>query len=87
MPFLAGPRTIAEFIEPAIVKSAVDAGRTKPGIIAQVPVLVSDDIDAAKDFVAEQLSFFEASAADLAAVGFSGIGQASASELSGCGCD
>jgi len=30
---------------------------------------VSDDVDAAGDFVAEQLSFCEASAADLAAVG------------------
>ena len=83
LPFLAGPRTIAEFIEPAIAKSAADAGRPKPRIIAQVPALVSDDVDAAKNFAAEQLSFFEtmpsyqkviaregiASAVDLAAVG------------------
>ena len=27
LPYLAGPRTIAEFIEPAIAKSAADAGR------------------------------------------------------------
>jgi alkanesulfonate monooxygenase SsuD/methylene tetrahydromethanopterin reductase-like flavin-dependent oxidoreductase (luciferase family) len=59
LPYLAGPRTIAEFIEPAIAKSAADAGRPKPRIIAQVPALVSDDVDAAKNFVAEQLSFFE----------------------------
>jgi alkanesulfonate monooxygenase SsuD/methylene tetrahydromethanopterin reductase-like flavin-dependent oxidoreductase (luciferase family) len=83
LPFLAGPRTIAEFIEPAIAKSAADAGRRKPRIIAQVPALVSGDVDAAKNFVAERLSFFEAmpsyqqviaregvaSAVDLAAVG------------------
>jgi F420-dependent oxidoreductase-like protein len=83
MPYLAGPRTIAEFIEPAIAKSATDAGRPKPRIIAQVPTLVSDDVDAAKKFAAKQLSFFEtipsyqkviaregiAGAADLAAVG------------------
>jgi alkanesulfonate monooxygenase SsuD/methylene tetrahydromethanopterin reductase-like flavin-dependent oxidoreductase (luciferase family) len=83
LPFLAGPRTIAEFIEPAIAKSAADAGRRKPRIIAQVPTIVSDDVDAAKNFVAEQLSFFEAmpsyqhviarervaGAVDLAAVG------------------
>ena len=81
--YLAGPRTIAEFIEPAIAKSAADAGRRKPRIIAQVPAVVSDDVDAAKDFVAKQLSFFEtmpsyrkviaredvASVVDLAAVG------------------
>lgn len=83
LPYLDGPRTIAEFIEPAIAKSAADAGQRKPRIIAQVPALVSDDIDAANNFAAEQLSFYEAipsyqkviaregvaSAADLAAVG------------------
>lgn len=30
LPYLAGPRTIAEFIEPAIAKSAAGAGRRKP---------------------------------------------------------
>jgi F420-dependent oxidoreductase-like protein len=83
MPYLAGPRTIAEFIEPAIAKSSADAGRRNPRIVAQVPAIVSDDVDAARTFAAEQLSFFEtipsyqnviaregvASAADLAAVG------------------
>jgi F420-dependent oxidoreductase-like protein len=83
MPYLAGPRTIAEFIEPAIAKSAADAGRQKPKVIAQVPVILSDDVDEGKNFAAERLSFFEtipsyqrviareqvASAADLAAVG------------------
>lgn len=59
LPFLAGPRTIAEFIEPTLAKAAADAGRPKPRIIAQVPALVSDDVYAARDFVAEQLSFFE----------------------------
>jgi F420-dependent oxidoreductase-like protein len=83
MPYLAGPRTIAEFIEPAIAESAADAGRPKPRIIAQVPALVSDDPAAAKNYAAMKLSFFEtipsyqkviaregvAGAADLAAVG------------------
>ena len=83
MPYLAAPRTIAEFIEPAIAKSAADARRRKPRIIAQVPAIVSDDVDAGKNFAAERLSFFEtipsyqkviarervAGAADLAAVG------------------
>ena len=83
LPYLAGPRTIAEFIEPAIAKAAADAGRPKPRIIAAVPVLVSDDVDAANAFAAQQLSFYEtipsyqrviaregiASAVDLAAIG------------------
>ncbi len=60
LPYLAGPKTIAEFIEPAIAKSAADAGRPRPKIIAQVPALISDDVDAAKNFAAEQLSFYAA---------------------------
>jgi F420-dependent oxidoreductase-like protein len=60
LPYLAGPRTIAEFIEPAIAKAAAEAGRPKPRIIAAVPVLVTDDVDAGRDFAAEQLSFYEA---------------------------
>ena len=83
LPYLAGPRTIAEFIEPTIAKAAADAGRPKPEIIAAVPVLVIDDAEAARDFAAEQLSLYEtipsyqkviaregvASAANLAAIG------------------
>jgi F420-dependent oxidoreductase-like protein len=83
MPYLAGPRTISEFIEPNIAKAAADAGRQKPRVIAQVPAIVCDDVDAGMDFAAERLSFFEtvssyqkvmaregvAHAADLAAVG------------------
>jgi F420-dependent oxidoreductase-like protein len=83
LPYLAGPRTIAEFIEPAITKSAADAGRAQPRIIAEVPAVVSENVKAATDCAAEKLRFYEAipsymkviaregvaSAADLAAVG------------------
>jgi F420-dependent oxidoreductase-like protein len=83
MPYLAGPRTIAEFIEPTIAKAAADAGRPKPRIIAAVPTLVSDDVDAAREATAQQLAFYEtipsyqkviaregvANVVDLAAVG------------------
>jgi F420-dependent oxidoreductase-like protein len=83
LPYLAGPRTIAEFIEPTVAKAAADAGRPKPKIIAAVPVLVSDDVDAARAFATQRLRFYEtipsyqkviareglASTADLAAIG------------------
>jgi F420-dependent oxidoreductase-like protein len=63
LPYLAGPRTIAEFIEPTIAKAAADAGRPKPRIIASVPVLVTEDsqndIDAGRDLATRQLSFYE----------------------------
>ena len=42
------------------IQSAADAARPKPRIIAQVPALVTDNVDAAKAFAAEQLSFYEA---------------------------
>ncbi|TRW80296.1 TIGR03564 family F420-dependent LLM class oxidoreductase [Mycolicibacterium sp. 018/SC-01/001] len=59
LPYLAGPRTLAEFIEPAITRAAAEAGRPTPRIIAVVPVLVADDVDAARDAVAAELSFYE----------------------------
>jgi F420-dependent oxidoreductase-like protein len=59
LPYLAGPRTIAEFIEPTIAKAAAEAGRSAPRIIAAVPALVSDDVDAARAIAAERLSFYE----------------------------
>jgi F420-dependent oxidoreductase-like protein len=83
LPYLAGPRTIAEFIEPIIAKAAADAGRPAPRIIAMVPALLTDDVDEGRSTVAEALSFYKtipsyqriiareglASSADLAAIG------------------
>ena len=59
LPYLAGPRTIAEFIEPTIAKAAADAGRPAPRIIAMVPALVTDDVEAGRKVAAEALSFYE----------------------------
>ncbi|MCW2691281.1 MAG: class F420-dependent oxidoreductase [Mycobacterium sp.] len=83
LPYLAGPRTIEEFITPTIARAAADAGRPAPRIIALVPVVVSDDVDAARAEAAEQLAFYQtvpsyqkviaregvATVAELAAVG------------------
>ncbi|MFY9917216.1 MAG: LLM class flavin-dependent oxidoreductase, partial [Mycobacterium sp.] len=59
LPCLAGPRTVADFIEPTIAKAAADAGRPSPRVIAAVPVLVTDDVEAGQNSAAEQLSFYE----------------------------
>nr|WP_090280160.1 LLM class F420-dependent oxidoreductase [Mycolicibacterium komanii]CRL76278.1 monooxygenase [Mycolicibacterium komanii] len=59
LPYLAGPRTIADFIEPTIARAAAEAGRPAPKIVAAVPVVVSDDADAARRRAAEHLSFYE----------------------------
>ncbi|MEE6176701.1 LLM class F420-dependent oxidoreductase [Mycobacterium sp. 050134] len=59
LPYLAGPRTIGEFIVPTITAAAAAAGRPSPRIIAAVPVLVTDDVDAGRAFAAEHLGFYE----------------------------
>ncbi|OBK74985.1 TIGR03564 family F420-dependent LLM class oxidoreductase [Mycobacterium sp. 1274761.0] len=59
LPYLAGPHTIAEFIEPTITRAAADASRPRPKIIAAVPALVTDDVDAGRAVAAEALSFYE----------------------------
>ncbi|WP_292990126.1 LLM class F420-dependent oxidoreductase [Mycobacterium sp.] len=60
IPYLAGPRTIGEFIVPTINKAAAEAGRPTPRVITAVPVLVSDDVESARAAAAEQLGFYEA---------------------------
>jgi F420-dependent oxidoreductase-like protein len=83
LPYLAGPRTIEDFIVPTIADAASAAGRPAPQIIAAVPVVVSADTDAARNLAVEELAFYETipsyakviaregadRAADIAAVG------------------
>lgn len=83
LPYLAGPRTVGDFIVPTITQAAEAVGRPAPRVIAMVPVLVTDDVDAGRAVAAEQLAFYEtipsyqkviaregvASVAELAAVG------------------
>lgn len=58
LPYLAGPRTIEQFIAPTITKAAADAGRPAPRIIAFVPVQLSDDAEAARRLAEDQLGFY-----------------------------
>ena len=58
LPYLAGPRTIEEFIVPVIGKAAAEAGRPRPRVIAAVPVLVTDDERAGREVAAEELGFY-----------------------------
>jgi F420-dependent oxidoreductase-like protein len=83
LPYLAGPRTVEDFIVPTITEAATAAGRPAPQIIAAVPVVVSGDADAARALAVEELKFYETipsyakviaregvdRAADIAAVG------------------
>ena len=81
--YLAGPRTIEEFIAPTIARAAADAGRPPPRIIALVPVAVTNNSDTARADAAKALHFYDqipsnqkimaregvAHAADLAVIG------------------
>lgn len=58
LPYLAGPRTIAEFIEPTIAKAAAEAGRPSPRIVVFVPAQLSDDVQTARAQAEEQLAFY-----------------------------
>lgn len=58
LPYLAGPRTIAEFIQPTIARAAEEAGRPNPRIVAFVPAQLSDDVRAARADAEEQLRFY-----------------------------
>ncbi|SEH63556.1 F420-dependent oxidoreductase, MSMEG_4879 family [Mycolicibacterium rutilum] len=59
MPYLAGPRTLKEFIVPTITAAAEQAGRPAPRIIAAAPALVLDDVDAARAVSDQKLAFYE----------------------------
>lgn len=86
LPYLAGPRTLEEFIVPTITQAAAEAGRPAPRVIAAVPTLLSEDLEGARTIAAQQLSFYEtipsyrnviaregiASVVDLAAIGTEG---------------
>jgi F420-dependent oxidoreductase-like protein len=57
--YLAGPRTIEEFIAPTIAQAATDAGRPPPRIIASIPVAVTNHPDAARAEAAKSLGFYD----------------------------
>ncbi|HEY2061210.1 MAG TPA: TIGR03564 family F420-dependent LLM class oxidoreductase [Amycolatopsis sp.] len=58
LPFLAGPRTLAENIVPALTQAAERAGRPAPRVIAAVPVVVTSDVAAVRQTAAAELGFY-----------------------------
>ncbi|MGW1375478.1 TIGR03564 family F420-dependent LLM class oxidoreductase [Streptomyces sp. NPDC002446] len=59
LPYLAGPRALAEHIVPAVTAAAQAAGRPAPRIVALVHGVVTDDVDSVRDVVTDQLAFYE----------------------------
>ncbi|MCQ8187600.1 LLM class F420-dependent oxidoreductase [Streptomyces rugosispiralis] len=72
LPYLAGPRALAEHIVPAVTAAAEAAGRPAPRIVALVHGVVTDDPDTVRETVAEQLAFYEQIPSYARVIGLSG---------------
>ncbi|MCM2389602.1 LLM class F420-dependent oxidoreductase [Streptomyces albipurpureus] len=59
LPYLAGPRALAEHIVPAVTGAAAAADRPAPRIVAIVHGVVTDDVDSVRERATEQLAFYE----------------------------
>jgi F420-dependent oxidoreductase-like protein len=59
LPFLAGPRALAEHIVPAVTAAAEAAGRPAPRIVALVPGAVTSDAERVRRDAAEALALYE----------------------------
>ncbi|MBO3678794.1 LLM class F420-dependent oxidoreductase [Streptomyces sp. NEAU-YJ-81] len=72
LPYLAGPRALAEHIVPTVTVAAEAAGRPAPRIVALVHGVVTDEADAVRERVAEQLAFYEQIPSYARVIGLSG---------------
>ncbi|MFJ9351133.1 LLM class F420-dependent oxidoreductase [Streptomyces sp. NPDC101237] len=59
LPYLAGPRALAEHVVPALHAAAEAAGRPAPRVVALVPGVVTDDVDVVRAKAVESLAFYE----------------------------
>jgi len=56
--WMCGPRTIADHIVPTISTAASEAGHSAPRIVCGLPICLTDDVDAAREFIAETLKLY-----------------------------
>ncbi|KUL38872.1 F420-dependent oxidoreductase [Streptomyces sp. NRRL F-4489] len=59
LPYIAGPRALADHIVPAVTAAAEAAGRPAPRIVALVNGIVTDDADAVRARLTDHLAFYE----------------------------
>ncbi|GAB3430541.1 TIGR03564 family F420-dependent LLM class oxidoreductase [Actinophytocola sediminis] len=59
VPFLAGPKVLADHIVPAVTGAAERAGRPAPRVIAAVAAVVTSDVNAARAVAAAQTAFYD----------------------------
>ncbi|QBS44171.1 TIGR03564 family F420-dependent LLM class oxidoreductase [Nocardia sp. CS682] len=58
LPFLVGPKALADHIVAPLTKAAERAGRPAPRIVAMVPGVVTDDVDGARAEAEVQSAFY-----------------------------
>lgn len=58
LPYLAGPRTLAEFIVPTVSEAARAAGRPAPRIVLALPAVVTAAVEKARAAAVEQMAFY-----------------------------
>jgi len=58
LPWLAPPAYVAEVIIPNVAKGAAEAGRTAPPVIAEIPVVLSTDIEQVREIVRRELGMY-----------------------------
>ena len=58
LPYLAGPRTLSEFIVPTIAEAAQAANRPPPRIVVALAAVVTDDVGRVRSKFAEQSAFY-----------------------------
>ncbi|WP_248958445.1 TIGR03564 family F420-dependent LLM class oxidoreductase [Sphaerisporangium perillae] len=59
LPFLAGPKALAEHVVPRLLSAAEAAGRPAPRVVALVAGVVTDDVEAAREQAARQTAFYD----------------------------
>ena len=53
-----GERTLLDHVVPSITRAAESAGQPAPRVVAGLPICVTDDPDAARSLIAEQLALY-----------------------------
>ncbi|MEU9996210.1 LLM class F420-dependent oxidoreductase [Streptomyces sp. NPDC050848] len=76
LPFLAGPRALADHVVPALTAAAEAAGRPAPRVVALVPGVVTSDADAVREKAAETLELYEKIPSYQRVIGLSGAERA-----------
>jgi F420-dependent oxidoreductase-like protein len=59
LPYLAGPKALADHIVPAITLAAAGAGRPAPRVVAFLPAVVTSDVDRVRENAERQLAFYD----------------------------